>query len=69
LVIQLLKNCKSRDVSRAVDQAYQSGAPVRLVIYSADSAQYSGKYFTTSEAGDWDAVGRPTLFVDWGNPN
>ena len=57
------------DVSRAVDQAYQSGTPVRLVIYSADSAQHSGKYFTTSEAGDWDAVGRPTLFVDWGNPN
>jgi hypothetical protein len=56
------------DVSRAVDQAYRKGSPVKLVLYSSDTNYSSGKYFTTSEAGDWDAVGRPTLIIDWGDP-
>jgi hypothetical protein len=55
------------DVSRAVDLAYGSGNPVRLVLYSADFEYHSGKYFTTSEAEDWDAAGRPTLTIQWGD--
>lgn len=54
------------DVSYAVDQAYQAGKPVNLLIYEADWAQNSGKYFTSSEAEEWNAVGRPTLFIEWG---
>jgi hypothetical protein len=56
------------DVSRAVALAYQQGIPLRLALYSADSAYHSGKYFTTSDTGDWNATGRPTLIVDWGTP-
>ena len=54
------------DVSRAVAEAYASGQPLRLVFYSADSARHSGKYFVSSDAGDWNAEGRPTLQVTWG---
>jgi hypothetical protein len=56
------------DVSRAVAQAYANGQPLRLALYEADSAQHSGKYFTSSQTGDWNPVGRPTLQVVWGNP-
>jgi len=56
------------DVSRAVAEAYASGAPVRLALYSADSDYHSGKYFVTSETGDWNEVARPTLQVRWGDP-
>lgn len=56
------------DISRAVAQAYTNGNPLRLVFYEADSQYHSGKYFVSSEAGDWDANGRPTLKVDLGNP-
>ena len=56
----------SWDVSRAVSQAYQSGDPLSLVLYSADYAYHSGKYFTTSEAEEWDKAGRPALLVEWG---
>jgi hypothetical protein len=55
------------DVSRAVSQAYQGNLPVRLVLYSTDYNYHSGKYFSTSEVGDWDAAGRPTLVVEWGD--
>ena len=55
------------DVSHAVEQAYRNGTPVRLVLYSADTAYHSGKYFSTSDVDDWNAVGRPTLFVEWGD--
>jgi hypothetical protein len=55
------------DVSRAVAQAYATGQPVRLALYTADTNYSGGKYFSTSEVGDWDAVGRPTLQVTWGN--
>jgi hypothetical protein len=54
------------DLTRAVSTAYAHAQPLRLALYSADWAYHSGKYFTTSEAGDWDAVGRPTLQVMWG---
>jgi hypothetical protein len=56
------------DVSRAVAQAYAAQQPLRLALYEADSAQHSGKYFTTSEAEDWDAAGRPTINITFGNP-
>jgi hypothetical protein len=54
------------DVSRAVALAYADGAPLRLAIYEADLEAHSGKYFTTSDEADWNAVGRPTLSVVWG---
>ena len=56
------------DVSRAAALAYTAGSPLRLVLYAADSAYSTGKYFTSSETGDWNAAGRPTLQVVWGNP-
>jgi hypothetical protein len=56
------------DVSRAVARAYAAGQPLRLVLYSADSAYNTGKYFTSSETGSWNAAGRPQLDVRWGNP-
>lgn len=56
------------DLSRPVAEAYQAKLPLRLAIYEADSAMHSGKYFTTSDTGDWNAAGRPTLIIQWGNP-
>jgi hypothetical protein len=54
------------DVSRAVAQAYTAGEPLRLALYEADSAYHSGKYFVSSDTGDWNAEGRPTLSVVYG---
>jgi hypothetical protein len=54
------------DVSRAAAEAYQAGQPLRLAMYSADTAYHSGKYFVSSDTGDWNAVARPTLTVVWG---
>ena len=59
---------KTWDVSRAVAQAYAQGQPLRLAVYSADSAYHSGKYFISSDTGDWNEAGRPQLDVTWGNP-
>jgi hypothetical protein len=56
------------DVSRAVAQAYAAGEPLRLALYSADGEQHSGKYFWSSDAGDWNAEERPTLRVRLGIP-
>lgn len=56
------------DVSRAAAQAYEANQPLRLALYSADSAYHSGKYFYTSDAEEWNAEGRPTLEVVWGRP-
>jgi hypothetical protein len=56
------------DVSKAVDGAYEAGEPLRLVLYSSDAAIHSGKYFISSDTGDWNAEGRPTLEVSWGDP-
>jgi hypothetical protein len=56
------------DVSRAVAGAHASGKPLRLVLYSADSAMHSGKYFTSSDTQDWNQTGRPTLNITWGEP-
>ena len=54
------------DVSRAVAEAYAAGESVKLVLYESDSAYHSGKYFVSSDTGDWNAEGRPTLTVVWG---
>ena len=56
------------DVSKAVAESYALGEPLRLAIYSADSGQHSGKYFVSSDTGDWNEVGRPLLEVHWGRP-
>jgi len=55
------------DVSKSVAEAYAAGRPVRLVLYSADGAIHSGKYFSSSDTGDWNAPGRPTLTIVWGD--
>jgi len=39
---------------------------ISLVLYSADGAYHSGKYFSTSEVDDWNAEARPTLILDYG---
>lgn len=50
------------DVSWAAANAYSGGSSaLRLALYEADSAYHSGKYFTSSDTGEWNAVGRPTL--------
>lgn len=56
------------DVSSAVAGAYATGTPLRLALYAADGDYHSGKYFTSSDVPDWDAAGRPTLWVLWGEP-
>jgi hypothetical protein len=53
------------DVSKAVEEAYQAGRPLRLALYSADGAYHSGRYFSSSDTGDWNEVARPTLVVRW----
>jgi len=56
------------DVAWAVSSAYSTASPVmRLVLYEADGAYHSGKYFTSSDVEEWDAVGRPTLQVVLGD--
>jgi hypothetical protein len=48
----------------ATAQAYGTAQPtLRLVLYAADGAYHSGKYFTAADTGEWNAVGRPTLQV------
>jgi hypothetical protein len=53
------------DLSSAVAEAYASGQPLRLALYSADSARHSGKYFSSSEAGV--SIRRPTLEITYGS--
>ncbi len=56
------------DVTRLVAESYALGLPARIGLYSGDSDYSTGKYFTSSEAGDWNIAGRPGLVIDWGNP-
>ncbi len=56
------------DVGRAVAEAYAVGEPVRLAVYSGDGAYHSGRYFHSSDVEDYNAQGRPTLTVVWGEP-
>jgi hypothetical protein len=54
------------DVSRAVAEAYALKTPLRLTLYEADFAYHSGKYFHSSDVGEWNAEARPTLEITWG---
>ncbi len=56
------------DVSLGAELALQKGAPLQLVVYSADSPMHSGKYFRSSYSNDWAGTVRPTLIVQWGDP-
>jgi hypothetical protein len=58
----------SWDVSAAAAEVYNLGQPLRLALYSADSGYHSGKYFVSSDTGDWNATGRPTLVIQYGDP-
>jgi hypothetical protein len=55
------------DVSYAAARAYQRGEPLRLVLYEADGAYSSGKYFSASDTEDWNVAGRPRLDITWGD--
>lgn len=54
-------------ISRAVAEAYTAGVPLRLAVYAADGAYHSGRYFYSSDVEDFNAVGRPTLKITWGD--
>ncbi len=54
-------------VTPALVSAYQSGQPLRLVLYSTDEAMDSGKYFWASNRPDGEES-RPTLLVTYGDP-
>lgn len=56
------------DVTQALMDVYSSGEPLRLALYSADSAMHSGKYFRSSETAAWGGAYPPTLTIEWGNP-
>jgi hypothetical protein len=54
------------NAAQAVAEAYAQGRPVSVAIYGSDSDQHSSKYLTSSETGDWNVTGRPSLTVVWG---
>lgn len=54
------------DATQAVAEAYAGGAPLNVALYTADTNFDSSKYFSSSEAGDWNAEARPMLTVVWG---
>jgi hypothetical protein len=56
------------DVTKAVAGAYSEGNPANLILYSADTEYHSGKYFVSSDTGDWNEVGRPALTIVYGDP-
>ena len=51
------------DVTKAVSEVYAAGEPLKIALYSADSARHSGKYFWSS---DYDVEeSRPSLHITW----
>jgi hypothetical protein len=54
------------DATQAVAEAYAGGRPLSVALYGSDTEQHSSKYLTSSETGDWNTEGRPTLTVVWG---
>lgn len=56
------------DVSAIIAQHATSGTPIHLAMYTSDGNYHSGKYFVTSETGDWNAAGRPRLTIVYGDP-
>ena len=57
------------NATQAVAEAHAAGKAVNLALYSADTAYHSGKYFVSSETGDWNAIARPTLTITWADPS
>lgn len=55
------------DVTAIVANAHAMQQPANLALYSADTGYNTGKYFVSSDAGDWDAAGRPTLIIVYGD--
>lgn len=58
---------RSWDLSYAVYKAYTQNTPLRLVLYMADGGYNTGRYFWSSDVGDWNAIQRPTLQVILGD--
>jgi len=56
------------DATQAVAEAYGAGEPLNIALYTADTNFHSSKYFSSSDMPDWNAEGRPTLTVVWGEP-
>lgn len=56
------------DATQAVAEVHAAGEPLNIVLYTADTNYHSSKYLTSSDTGDWNAEGRPTLTVVWGEP-
>lgn len=56
------------DATEAVAAAYAAGQVASLAIYDSAAGRNTSKYLTSSETGDWNAEGRPTLTVVWGEP-
>jgi hypothetical protein len=54
------------DVTMAVSEAYLTGKPAQLALYSADSERHSGKYFWSSEIDLNES--RPSLQISWIDP-
>ncbi len=55
------------NATEAVVTAYAAGQPVDLAIYDSASDRNTSKYFVSSETGDWNFAGRPTLTIIWGS--
>lgn len=56
------------DATQAVAEALAEGQSVNFALYTADLYHDSSKYFSSSDTGDWNAKGRPTLTVVYGEP-
>ena len=56
------------NISYALNQAYQAGTDLSLVLYSADGDYNTGRYFYSSDINDYEELYRPTLTVTWGDP-
>jgi len=54
------------DATQAVAEAYAAREPLNIALYTADVNFHSSKYLTASDTGDWNAEGRPTLTIIWG---
>jgi hypothetical protein len=55
------------DVTALVRQALESGKPLNVAVYSADTGFHSSKYLGSSQVADQYTHLRPTLTVVWGN--
>ncbi len=53
------------DVSKIVAEAYATGEPARIILYSADVARHSGKYFWSSMENAPERI--PKLHVTYGD--